>query len=102
MTRPLPVLRAALSARYAFIYISAYMRDVLHWLPYIQRIVYRIAALVRGCMEGLAPPYFREQCCPTVTIERRISLRSSAQVELLVPHSRTVIRQRRAFSVAGP
>src|SRR6218665_1071099 len=27
--------------------VSAYMRDVLHWLPYPQRIVYRIAALVR-------------------------------------------------------
>jgi len=78
------------------------MRDVLHWLPYPQRIVYRVAALVRRCMEGLAPPYLREQCCPTVTIERRISLRSSAQAELLVPRSRTVIRQRRAFSVAGP
>src|SRR6218665_3079037 len=47
-------------------------------------------------------PYLREQCCPTVTIERRISLRSSAQAELLVPRSRTVILQRRALSVAGP
>src|SRR6218665_2711070 len=34
--------------------------------------------------------------------ERRISLRSSAQAELLVPCTQTVIRQRRAFSVAGP
>jgi len=62
-----------------------YMRDVLHWLPYPQCIVYRVAALVRRCMEGLAPPYLREQYCPTVTIEHRISLRSSAHVELLVP-----------------
>src|SRR6218665_3598802 len=44
----------------------------------------------------------RDQCCPTVIIESRISLRSSAQAELLVLRSRTVIRQRRAFSVAGP
>ena len=36
--------------------VSAYMRDVLHWLPYPKRIVYRVAALVRRCMEGLAPP----------------------------------------------
>ena len=64
--------------------VSGYMRDVLHWLPYPQRIVYRVAALVRHCIEGLAPPYLREHCCPTVTIERRISLRSSAQAELLV------------------
>src|SRR6218665_1956193 len=32
----------------------------------------------------------------------KFSLRSSAQAELLVPRTRTVIRQRRAFSVAGP
>src|SRR6218665_3701051 len=78
---------------------KTYMRDVLHWLPYPQRIVYCVAALVRRCIEGLAPPYLREHCCPTVAIKRRISLRSSA--ELLVPRMRTVIRQRRAFSVAG-
>src|SRR6218665_2530862 len=47
--------------------------------------LYRVAALVRRCMEGLAPPYLWEKCCPTGTIERRISLRSYAQVELLVP-----------------
>ena len=78
------------------------MRDVLHWLPYPQRIVYRISALVLRCIEGLAPSYLRELCCSTITIQRRISLRSSAQAELLVPRTRTVIRQRRAFSVAGP
>src|SRR6218665_707074 len=65
-------------------------------------IVYRISALVRCCTEELAPSYLREICCSTVTIQLRISLRSSAQLELLVPRTRTVIRQRRAFSVAGP
>src|SRR6218665_801843 len=82
--------------------VSGYMRDVLHGSPYPQRIVYRISALVRRCMEGPAPSYFRELCCSTVTFQRRISLRSSAQAELLVPRTRTIIRQRRAFSVAGP
>ena len=70
--------------------------------PYPQSIVYRVAALVRRCIEGLASPYLREHCCPTVAIKRRISLRSSEQAELLVPRTRNVIRQRRAFSVAGP
>src|SRR6218665_1897868 len=42
--------------------VSGYMRDVLHWLPYPQRIVYRISALVRRCMEGLAPSYLQELC----------------------------------------
>src|SRR6218665_2350601 len=52
--------------------VSGYMRDVLYWLPYQQRIVYCISALVRRCMEGLAPFYLRELCCSTVTIHRRI------------------------------
>ena len=82
--------------------VSEYMRDVLHWLPYPQRIVYRISVLVRRCIEGLAPLYLRELCCSTTCVQRRCFLRSAAQAELIVPRSRTAIRQRRAFSVAGP
>ena len=67
-----------------------------------QRIVYRVSALVRPCIEGLAPPYLQELCWPTEAIQRRISLRSSAPAELLVPRTRTVIRQHHAYSVAGP
>ena len=52
---------------------SEYMRDALHWLPSPQRIVYRISALVRRCIEGLAPSYLRELCCSTATVQRRIS-----------------------------
>ena len=37
-----------------FGWVSGYMQDVLYWLPYPQRNVYRISALVRRCMEGLA------------------------------------------------
>ena len=74
--------------------VSVYMRDVLHRLPYPQRSVYHISALVQRCIEGLAPSYLQELCCSTVTIQRRISLRSSAQ-------TRTAIQQRRAFSVAS-
>src|SRR6218665_2339920 len=74
--------------------VFGYIRDFLHWLPYPQRIFYRISALVRRCIEELAPSYLRELCCSTVTIQRRISLRSFAQAELPVPRTRTVIRQR--------
>src|SRR6218665_994443 len=48
--------------------VSAYIWDVLHWLQYPQRIVYRVAALVRRCMEGLAPPYLWEQCAPLLLL----------------------------------
>src|SRR6218665_245308 len=82
--------------------LATFDSPILHWLPYPQRIVYRITALVRRCIEGLAPPYLWEHCFPTVAIKCRISLRSSAQMELIVPRTRTVIRQRCAFSMAGP
>src|SRR6218665_3682290 len=35
--------------------VSAYMRDVLHWLPVSQRILYRISALVWRTITGCAP-----------------------------------------------
>ena len=78
------------------------MHDVLHWLPLPQRIAYRVLALVWRCLLGLAPAYLRELCCSTQDVQGRRSLRSSVQGELLVPYARTSIRQRRAFSVAGP
>ena len=41
--------------KYASVSRSAYMRDVLHWLPVSQRISYRVAALVWRCLLGCAP-----------------------------------------------
>src|SRR6218665_2368844 len=37
-----------------FDHISHYMRDALHWLPFPQRISYRIASLVWRCLSGCA------------------------------------------------
>src|SRR6218665_4207243 len=37
--------------------ITAYMRDVLHWLPISERIQYRITAMVSRCVLGCAPSY---------------------------------------------
>src|SRR6218665_1469970 len=59
------------------------------------------SALVRRCIEGLAPPYVRELCCSTTQVQCRRCLRSAAQAELIVPSSGTATWQRRAFSVAG-
>jgi Reverse transcriptase (RNA-dependent DNA polymerase) len=83
-------------------HVSDYMRDVLHWLPFPQRTVYRVSALVWLCFEGLAPSYLQELCRPSSGVMRRSTLRSANQAELLVPFSRTSIRQERSFSVAGP
>src|SRR6218665_584359 len=67
--------------------VTEYIRDELHWLPYPHRIAYRISALARCCIEGLAPPYLRELCCSTTQVQRRCCLRSATQADLIVPRS---------------
>src|SRR6218665_3551735 len=37
-------------------HVSGYMLDGLHWLPFQQQIIFRIAALVWRCLLGLAVP----------------------------------------------
>ena len=82
--------------------VSAYMRDVLHWLPVAQRISYRIASLVSRSILGCAPSYLRNLCRPVSDVVARRALRSATTGQLLVPRARLTARQRRAFSVAGP
>ena len=72
-------------------HVSDYMRDVLHWLPVPQRIIYRVSTLVWRCIVGAAPVYLQELCCSTLNIHRRGILRSSRRAELIVPRSRTSI-----------
>jgi hypothetical protein len=82
--------------------VSAYIRDVLHWLPISQRISYRTAAVVSRCVLGCAPSYLRDLCRPVSDVVARRALRSVTTGQLLVPRARLTARQRRAFSVVGP
>ena len=85
-----------------FDHISQYMRNVLHWLPFPQRISYRIASLVWRCLSGWAPSYLRELCRPLSSCAGRRTLRSSALGNLVVSFARSVTMQTRSFSVVGP
>ena len=85
-----------------FGHVSTYMLDVLLWLPFQQRISYRIITLVWRCLLGLALAYLRDLCHTTMGIPGRRSLRSIGQGLLLVPFAHTAIMQNRAFSVVGP
>src|SRR6218665_2715833 len=91
-----------LGALSKFSSITAYMRDVLHWLPISERIQYHITAMVSRCVLGCAPSYLRDLCCPVSVWAARRVLRSAARGEFLVPRARLAIMQRRAFSVVGP
>src|SRR5688572_24376841 len=57
--------------------VSAYMRDVLHWLPDSQRISYRVDALVWRCLLGCAPSYLSDLSRPVSDLAARRTLRSS-------------------------
>jgi len=70
--------------------------------PLLQRISYRIIALVRRSLLGLAPAYLRDLCCPTLGSPGRRSLRSTERGVLMVPFARTATKQNRAFTVVGP
>src|SRR6218665_2836223 len=82
--------------------ITAYMRDVLHWLPISERIQYRITAMVSRCVLGCAPSYLRDLCCPVSVLAACRVLSSAARGEFLVPPPPFPIIQQRAFSVEGP
>src|SRR6218665_2010069 len=81
--------------------ITAYMRDVLHWLPISERIQYHITAMVSRCVLSCGPSYLRDLCCPVSVLAARRVLRSVARGEFLVSRARLAIMQRRAFSVVG-
>src|SRR6218665_755169 len=88
--------------KYASVSAYMYMRDVLHWLPVSQSILYRISALVWRSVTGCAPSYLTDLCMPVSDLASRRALRSSARGELLVPRARSALKQRRAFPVIGP
>src|SRR6218665_1589246 len=58
LTRLNRVLRSAaclVGGLSKFSSITAYIRDVLHWLPISERIQYRITAMVSRCVLGCTP-----------------------------------------------
>src|SRR6218665_1140804 len=98
------LLRKHQPFRNSFIHSKIYIAPLQGNYSEAQMIIgprLRVSGQIGGasvCLSQLNSVFLRELCCCTVTIQRRISLRSSAQAELLVPSTRTVIRQRRAFS----
>src|SRR6218665_1731364 len=72
--------------------VSAYMRDVLRWLPVSQRILYRISAIVWRSVTGCAPSYLTNLYRPVSDLASRRALRSPARGELLVPRARSALK----------
>src|SRR6218665_1653889 len=90
-----------MSSRHLYVgcHHATYMLDVIHWLPFRQRIEFWVAVLVWYTLIGQAPAYLTDLCCPSITTHH---LRSAEQGLLHVPFARTSTMQSWAFSMVGP
>ena len=73
----------------------------LHWLPYPQRITYKLCMIMFKCLRGSAPAYLADYCTNTSLVPGRSALRSAAHGDIVVPSHRTDWGSR-SFAVAGP
>jgi len=81
--------------------LSSLLHDQLHWLNVPERVEFKLAVMVRRCLENKAPKYLSNHCTPVTAVSSR-HLRSPKQHQLTVPRSRLITFGRRAFSMAGP
>src|SRR6218665_2478742 len=63
-----------------FDHISAYMWDVLHWLPLRQRTEFRVAVLVWYSLIAKAPAYVTDLCRPSLSARSTRHLWSFIQI----------------------
>ena len=82
--------------------VSSLMRVRLHWLPFPQRIKFKLCSTVYKCLHDAAPAYLSEFCVPLFSQAGHSRLHSAAAGDLLIPLTRTVTIGGRGFSVAGP
>ena len=83
-----------------FDHITPALMD-LHWLPYPQRITYKLCMIMFQCLRGSAPAYLADYCTSTSLVPGRSALRSAAHGDIVVPSHRTDWGLR-SFAVAGP
>ena len=71
----------------------------LHWLPVEQRILFKTLVLTFKSLNGKGPAYLQELLQPYIP---KRSLRSEAANLLIVPKTRYVKTQKRAFGIRAP
>ena len=73
----------------------------LHWLPYPQRITYKLCMIMFKCLRDSAPANLADYCTNTSLVPGRLAVRSAAHDDIVVPSHRTDWGLR-SFAVAGP
>jgi len=79
-------------------HITHLLQD-LHWLRVPERIQFRLAALLFGCRNNMAPPYLLHDLQWTDEAESLRRLRSGSQQRLIVPRTRLRTIGDRSFRV---
>ena len=82
--------------------VSKAMRKKLHWLPYPERVEFKLCSTIYKCLHNSAPQYLIELCIPVATLPGRCHLRSAAYGDLFVPATSTKTIGPRGFFYAGP
>ena len=65
--------------------VSEAMRTKLHWLPYPERVEFKLCSTIYKCLHNSAPQYLTELCIPVASLPGRCHLRSAACGDLFVP-----------------
>ena len=82
--------------------VSDAMHDKLHWLPFPERIQFKLCSIVYKCLHDSAPRYLSQYCIPVASLPGRSHLRSAASGDLFVPATSTKTIGPRGFFHAGP
>jgi hypothetical protein len=82
--------------------VSLAMRDRLHWLPFPQRVTFKLCTMAYKSQHGLLPPYLARMCTGTSTVPARARLRSAASGHMIVPDINMLTVGRRGFFYACP
>ena len=69
--------------------VSKEMNDKLHWLPYPERVDFKLCSIIYKCLHDNAPKYLTDHCMPVEMITGRSHLRSATSGDLLVPATST-------------
>ena len=69
--------------------ISDTMHDKLHWLPFPERVEFKLCSIVYKCLHDSAPRYLSQYCIPVAVLPGRSHLRSAAFGDLFEPATST-------------
>ena len=83
-------------------HLTPVLRDILHWLPVNQSIIYKITLLAYKCLHGTSPAYLKDYCITLFTEDLHHHLRSVARGDIIHPATKTRCLGPRSFGSFGP